>query len=214
MDTKDRKEKQLTLIEFSEEKQAFNFNEDGQTPPREGWVPIVWMAHDDAARWTLRVKNTRENQRLTLEEVIDLATYSRGCNIGMTDKEVFLLGFHLTGELINALGLHCIYPRPTDEEMKAARTTLDLFARMLTESIASKTKASTWFDNDTAENVRRYFTKANDAQLIDNFSSMTAEKRDQMLQEAAEQPQKDVPFGLKVEEWIRQWAKIRKQNKK
>ena len=52
MDTRDRKEKQLTLIEFNEEQQAFNFNEDGQTPPREGWMPVAWMPHDEAARFT------------------------------------------------------------------------------------------------------------------------------------------------------------------
>lgn len=81
MDTKDRKEKQLTLIEFNEEQQAFNFNEDGQTPPREGWMPIMWLDHDAAVRWTKTVKEkVRDNRilppkrgKMTLEEVLYVA---------------------------------------------------------------------------------------------------------------------------------------------
>ena len=78
MDTRDRKEKQLTLIEFNEEQQAFNFNEDGQTPPREGWMPVAWMPHDEAARFTKTAKQTIRERRIgvpkkekiTLEEVV------------------------------------------------------------------------------------------------------------------------------------------------
>lgn len=78
MNTKDRKEQQLTLIEFNEEHQAFNFNEDGLTPPRDGWMPIAWMPHDEAARWEktaeedirfLRPLRSKKG-KITTEEVI------------------------------------------------------------------------------------------------------------------------------------------------
>lgn len=78
MNTSDRKEKQLTLIEFNEEQQAFNLNEDGQTPSRDGWMPIMWMSHENAVAHTKNAKREIRDQRivtpkkdkLTTEEVI------------------------------------------------------------------------------------------------------------------------------------------------
>ena len=71
MDTRDRKEKQLTLIEFNEEQQSFNFNEDGLTPTRGEWMPIAWMPHDEAARFTKMAKIYFSDRHIGLAELID-----------------------------------------------------------------------------------------------------------------------------------------------
>jgi hypothetical protein len=71
MVTKDRKENQLVLIEFSEEQQAFNFNLDGADKTAPSYMPIAWLPHLDAVRWTQEIKKLRDDHRLTLEEVVE-----------------------------------------------------------------------------------------------------------------------------------------------
>lgn len=71
MNTKDRKENQLVLVEFSEEQQAFNFNLDGADKTAPSYMPIAWLTHLDAARWTQEMKKLRADHRLTLEEVVE-----------------------------------------------------------------------------------------------------------------------------------------------
>lgn len=80
MNTKDREEKQLTLIEFSEEQQAFNFNLDGADKTGPQYKPVMWLPHDEAARWTLKVKELYADRRLTLEEVVEMAIENKLTN--------------------------------------------------------------------------------------------------------------------------------------
>ena len=60
MNTKDRKENQFVLIEFSEEQQAFNFNLDGADKTAPSYMPIAWLPHLDAVRWTQEMKNLEQ----------------------------------------------------------------------------------------------------------------------------------------------------------
>lgn len=163
MDTKDRKERQLTLIEFSEEQQAFNFNEDGQDALREGWMPVAWMPHDEAARFTHRAKLHFGDRHRTLAEVIDYYRFDTEPSI--TANVAYALGFTLTDELITLADVAPMYPKPTEAEQEAIVTTRNIWAQLLAGNVCAGLKSDEFFDLNTLANIRRYFDKAEEAPI-------------------------------------------------
>lgn len=120
----------------------------------------------------------------------------------MTENEFYTLGYMACCELATILDMRLLWPNPTEEEYQAVYKTRDLFARLLAKTISGKVTASEFFDNDTVENVRRYFCKANEADLIDlNIPTGAEEKA--LIAEADKQPKKDMPFWLRMVKAIR-----------
>lgn len=120
----------------------------------------------------------------------------------MTENEFYTLGYMACCELATILDMRLLWPNPTEEEYQAVYKTRDLFARLLAKTISGKVTASEFFDNDTVENVRRYFSKANEADLIDLNTPTGAEEK-ALIAEADKQPKKDMPFWLRMVKALR-----------
>ena len=120
----------------------------------------------------------------------------------MTEAEFYMMGYMACVQLANVLDIRYFYPKPTEEDYQAICKTRDMFARMLARTIRDKVSASEFFDNDSLENIRRYFSKANEADLID-LNSPTGEEEKAMIAEADKHPKKDMPFWLRMVKAIR-----------
>lgn len=120
----------------------------------------------------------------------------------MTENEFYTLGYMACCELTTILDMRLLWPNPTEEEYQAVYKTSDLFARLLAKTISDKVTASEFFDNDTVENVRRYFSKANEADLID-LNIQTGAEEKALIAEADKQPKKDMPFWLRMVKALR-----------
>ena len=120
----------------------------------------------------------------------------------MTENEFYMLGYMVCCELDNMLDIRRQTLNPTEEDFEAIFKTRDLFASMLAYTIRGKVTASEFFDNDTVENVRRYFSKANEADLIDMNIPTGAEEK-ALIAEADKQPKKDMPFWLRMVKALR-----------
>lgn len=120
----------------------------------------------------------------------------------MTESEFYMMGYMACVELADVLDIRYFYPKPTEEDYQAIYKTRDMFARMLARTIRDKVSASEFFDNNTMENIRRYFGKANEADLID-MKWPTREDEEKMISEADKQPKKDMPFWLRMVKAIR-----------
>lgn len=75
MNTKNRGEQQLTLLEFSEEQQFYHKNIDGSQPQSEFYLPIGWLPWNDAYTYLegakLRLFGEDGKRLASYEEAID-----------------------------------------------------------------------------------------------------------------------------------------------
>ena len=120
----------------------------------------------------------------------------------MTEAEFYTMGYMACIDLANALDYQYFYPKPTEEDFQAIHKTRDLFARMLARTIRDKVVASEFFDNNTMENIHRYFSKANEADMID-LNIPTGEEEKTLIAEACKRPKKDMPFWLRMVKALR-----------
>lgn len=124
----------------------------------------------------------------------------------MTESEFYMTGYMACYELEDVLDFCHLSLKPTEEDYQAVHRTRDLFARLLADKIRSKVTASEWLDNDTTENIRRYFSKADETELIE-MTFRTKEEEESMLAEADKQPRKDMPFWLRMVKALRRKEK-------
>jgi len=124
----------------------------------------------------------------------------------MTESEFYMTGYMACYELEDVLDFCHLSPKPTEEDYQAVHRTRDLFARLLADKIRSKVVADEWLDNDTTENIRRYFSKADEADLIEK-KWRTGEEEEALIAEADKQPKKDMPFWLRMVKALRRKEK-------
>lgn len=155
---------------------------------------------------TIDIEDINGKRHSMLPSQIDLLTQEwreEDCSKhSMTEAEFYMMGYMACIELANVLDIRYFYPKPTEEDYQAIHKTRDMFARMLARTIRDKVSASAFFDNDSLENIRRYFSKANEADLIDP-NSPTGEEEKAMIAEADKHPKKDMPFWLRMVKAIR-----------
>ena len=124
----------------------------------------------------------------------------------MTESEFYMMGYMTCNELSDVLEIRSLWPKPTDEDFFAVHRTRDLFARLLAQTISEKVSASEFFGNDTSENIRRYFSKANEAELIEKVW-LTGDEEEALIAETDKQPKKDMPFWLRMVKALRRKEK-------
>ena len=121
---------------------------------------------------------------------------------GMTEAEFYTMGYMACIDLANALDYQFFDPKPTEEDFQAIYKARDLFACMLARTIRDKVVASEFFDNNTMENIHRYFSKANETDMID-LNIPTGEEEKTLIAEACKRPKKDMPFWLRMVKALR-----------